>query len=772
MKRFRLASSPTLLFLLWFAPSGVTPSKPSLDEPFSSSFVKLQHAPCVTLFHRKGRVGCGTAESGNPQEGVIVYFDGSLPQSDDYPYVVVMEDYDLTQQSLQSLIAARGGLLQGILVLNSTSSEHKFYSPDSNYPQGYGTPSEQVQYGNYQYKWNPNGQDIFALDLFGVPVSYVMDSDVADSLRDEAQANMQQLGISDDRIVASFSYYMGGDAIDSATCLQWKDVDGTWAPKCLPLGGNSVWATAGTPPNPNKNANPRPVFLVSTAIDSNSMFHDLAPGANTAASNILTLLMVSKLLGSYVNDYTFDNLSSRIVIAFFQGESFGFIGSRTFLKDLSYFQCSGSLVHSISRMGEKSDFACLNPIRPSMAFANLGKVQGMISVDQVAQQVGDGILYAHADQNKDTMGKFLVAAMMYSKTSSVSVAAASVNSNNGNYPYPPSPLTSLLQTTQGAIGGAVLTGYDYAFSNKVPYHSVFDSAQYQSINLKSIASAATIVARATLAAAYDGGNNYDAETAAQYAVNLIPELSYQDEILVELADCLLYNGNCNLIQRYAQMELNIARTRSGISGLSIGAPLGTPPNYYVGVFNAFYGQPFVQVGENWYGAYNSQDYGNKPSDAVNLMPRQLEATIHGLLNHFLGQGSIINAEDESKALLQCSKLADCADVDYCQSYSEYAVCTGGGYCVCKRAHYHVSLDEALKPAAGKPTGFFEMKENDPGISPVYTEPYWSNDVGIRVFRSVGWLPGFFCLVSGVAAGGTSLFAAFVLKVGLKKDKLY
>src|SRR3569832_88496 len=137
------------------------------------------------------------------------------------------------------------------------------------------------------------------------------------------------------------------------------------------------------------------------------------------------------------------------------------------------------------------------------------------------------------------------------------------------------------------------------------------------------------------------------------------------------------------------MEATNDRTRTGISALGAGPGLGVPPNYYVGVYNYYYGQPFVQVGDNYYGAYNGNDYGNKPdTDAIGMIPRQLEATIHGLLNDYLGRGTVADPEQ----LVACHKLADCAAVDYCQSYGEMPVCTGGGYCVCKRAHYHVALD--------------------------------------------------------------------------------
>jgi len=741
----------------------------ALDEPFSSSFAKLAHAPCVSLFYRNGRLGCGT-EDRSVNVGKLKYFKGDLPEADGN-YVAVIEDYMLTSQTISTLSAARGEYLQGILVLNSTSDNdddqgsHTFYSPDAQSPQGYGTPSEGLQYGYYSYSWNPKGQNLFNHDLYGIPMAYVMDSDVSGSLREEALSDAL-----DASIVAEFNYYMGADEMDSKTCLAWEDSSsGEWSPKCLPLGGSSVWASTGSPPNPNKNnGNKKPVIMVAAGMDSTSMFHDVAPGANTAASNILTLLMAAKLIGDNINDATLDGFNNRIVFGFFQGESYGFVGSRSFLKDKDYpgFQCKGNLVHQVSRLGDESDYACINPVRPSVAFASLGAVAGMISVDQVGHEMGDGVLYVHADQNNDDFGKFVANTFMNSGTNYFSVSKASVNNNNNGYPYPPSPLTSLLSLSEGSVGGAVLTGYDYAFTNKAPYHSHLDSASIIATSRKSVAAAATIIARAAVAAAYDDGS-YDYETASAYALNLIPELDYDDETLGELANCFYYDGECDVVKKYANVEYNNDRTYTGLN-LAGGSVLGTPPNYYVSVYNRWNGQPFVQVGDYVYGAYAGDDYGKRNSDAVGVIPGQLAMTIHGLMNDFLGRGTI-NDDNPGQ---QCSRTSDCGSVDYCDNYGERAVCTGGGMCVCKRAHYHAALDEALKPAAGKPTGYFEFKDNDSGVSPVYTEPFWSNNVGVKVYRDVGWVPGFLTLVGGLAAGGISIFSAFVLKVGLKKEKLY
>ena len=119
----------------------------------------------------------------------------------------------------------------------------------------------------------------------------------------------------------------------------------------------------------------------------------------------------------------------------------------------------------------------------------------------------------------------------------------------------------------------------------------------------------------------------------------------------------------------------------------------------------------------------------------------------------------------------CSKASDCSRVSACDG--EIATCAGQGQCVCPRAHYHVALDEALRPADNMPAGYFVVDENnDAGISPMYTEPFWSSSVGIRVYRKVGFLPGIATLAVGLLVGGGSLLGSFVIRVALKKEKLY
>lgn len=746
---------------------------PSLDQPFQSSFSQLPHAACVSLYHRYGRVGCGTSNRGD-QSGRLQYFDGSYSwRGPGEAFVAVLDEKTFTASSIKSLISHdQNGLLKGILVLNSTkdSEDFPYQSPAAQSPNGANTAASNMTYGNSAYDWNTNGDGLDQMDLFGYPVSYVTDSEVSSYLR--------SLALKDDTessIVADFNYYMGPEDVTSKDCLGWHDKsDGVWRPKCLPLSGTSVWAVAGSPDvssSSSSSSSPRPVIMVATGMDSTSMFHDLSPGANTAASNILTVLMAAKLIGSYVTDNTLDGLHKRILFGFFQGEAYGYIGSRAFLKDVAYpgFSCDAKLtVPASTKLGDKSENACLYPMRPSLEFQKLGKIMGMLAVDQVGLPISDGVLYAHSNGKYGSMSYFLSKVLQSSGTNKFSVTASSASYNkNYGYPYPPTPLIPLLQLSDGYVGGAVLTGYDSAFVSRALYHSHLDSSQYQSFNLDSIAAAATLVARAALAAAYDDGS-MDYESSALYAANLIPQLASDDETLGKLYNCLFVDGQCDYLSNYASVERANEQDRTGVD-YGAGYPLGTPPNYYVGVSDWSYGQPFAQVGGDLYGAYNGNNYGKRNSDAVVMRPRMLSQSIRGLLNDFLGRGSKGFSTGNG---VSCKKSSDCSGISYCSYLGDKGVCSGSNICVCARSHYHVALDEGIEATPGKSTGYFNFRADDQGVSAAYTEPFWSSDVGVKVYRNAGKRAGVITLFSGVLVGFLSFWVTIILRVKMKKDQLY
>ena len=687
------------------------------------------------------------------------------------PFVGIIPDYSFTKENVESLL--QYDTLRGVIVVNSTvsSSDNTFFSPAPNNPQGYGTPSSSLSI-SLQYNWNPSGQSLTVLDLNDVPIVYIQDADLSAYLLQVANDQTEKTYPA---IVAEFNYYMG-PSVTSTECLAWVDNDGQWRPKCLPLGGNSIWATAGSTLNEQENDDKKQVVMIAAAMDGTSFFHDLAPSANGAASNILTVLLASKLIGENMSNDVIDNLSKTIAFALFQGESFGFLGSRAFFRDTHYpgFFCSDeSTAYYDAESGkgafEKGENSCLQPLKPSLAFQKLGEIANMIAIDQVGVLQNDKTFYLHGENAGNAQSSSFVGNVVRECSSSYSMQSSSAVGENDDFygdPLPPSPFTSLLRLSEGNVGGVVLTGYDDAFVNS-RYESHLDNNALNPVDLNAIVSAATILARSAVALAYDGGND-DYEAAAQYAKNIIPELSSSDEYVESLANCLLLDGNCDVWRKYTEMERANERSRSGVD-LGQQVSRGSPPSYYVNVYDASNGQAFVQVNNKWYGSYEGTDFGKNENDVILLRPTALEAGIHGMFNDFLGRGSV---SDENN-LKACSSTPDCSDINYC-SGNDYGVCTGSGKCVCYRSHFHTALDEAITPASNNSTGKF-LSNNDGNYdssleSALYTEPYWAADVGVKVYRDAGDF-GYWALFVGFSCSMGFAALSLFIKNYMKKEKL-
>ena len=113
------------------------------------------------------------------------------------------------------------------------------------------------------------------------------------------------------------------------------------------------------------------------------------------------------------------------------------------------------------------------------------------------------------------------------------------------------------------------------------YHSHLDSvSKRQTIDKDAIASAATLLARTAIAAAYqDGDGAVDAETAAAYALSLLPDPVDPSSTTFEtLYDCLFVDGNCESFLTYGSVERSNDARRTD-TDLGMGVPLGTPPSY-------------------------------------------------------------------------------------------------------------------------------------------------------------------------------------------------
>ena len=433
--------------------------------------------------------------------------------------------------------------------------------------------------------------------------------------------------------------------------------------------------------------------------------------------------------------------------------------------------------------------ACLHPLRADLTFQNLGAVQGMIAVDQVANLGNSKNMYVHGGESTDGgagLAGFLSEVLIeLSADGEYSAQASSVgNQDDGTTPIPPTPLSSLVQLSSAGTGGVVLTGFDDAYMADSLYHSHLDSAsEGQTIDKDAIASAATLVARSAIAGAYQNGNNeIDAETASAYAMEALPDaVSSSSEEFASLYDCLFADGNCQTFVITGSVEANNDGIRTG-SNLGLGVPLETPPNFYTSIYYKDSGQAFVKASGKYYGSMIEgekdpdgevvKNYGDDASDTVLVRPSLLEMSIFGLLNNYLGQGAVTASEDgTSPTLASCSSVNDCAPVSYCSASPLSATCAAG-QCVCgSRSHYHLALDEAITATPNDIVGMFSVDESEQ-YSAMYTEPYWSSSVGCRVYSDAGKDPGIWTASVGFLFSLGCAWFVRRLKAEMVKEKVY
>lgn len=224
-------------------------------------------------------------------------------------------------------------------------------------------------------------------------------------------------------------------------------------------------------------------------------------------------------------------LKKQLVFAVFNGEAWGYLGSRKFLHELDEGAASVNGINSLM-------------------------------IDQVLEigSVGKAILeeypsfYVHAEGNPSASKEILDALQSASKSlgsDNVKVKQAA-SSNPG---VPPSSLMSFIGKNT-STSGVVLEDFDSHFSNRF-YHSYLDNPV--NINSSSIAAAAALVARSLYILASDD-SVVDLITLNTIKVNV--------SLVEELIGCLLTCNpglSCGLVKRFI-------------------SPSNPCPSHYVGVF--------------------------------------------------------------------------------------------------------------------------------------------------------------------------------------------
>ncbi|KAF9429330.1 hypothetical protein BGZ76_001447, partial [Entomortierella beljakovae] len=502
--------------------------------------------PCVRLLNATGAIGC---QSINAASGVLFKTD-SLDDIQQFvsnkglndKYTIIMPYWLLTKSNIESLrstdkLAAIITVVNGTDVpYNSASRPTNINSPDSTCPN--------CEFGLYadsqnQHQWNPTGTGLL-YQSYSFPIYALNTMDLRNTMSYNAvmqAANNNQLnGYNTYPLKAlQFNSFMWA-AQDSATCLRRA-----W---CTPVGGASVWST---PSYNMSSSDGKPIVLVSAAMDSRSLFHDLTLGVESSVAGMVAVLAVAEALSRSTTPL--DTMPKNILYTLFTAEAWGSSGSQRFVQDIS------TPVNCMKPADNGP--GCLFPYFSNLEFEriNPANIDSILEAGQLGgvhtSNGGTPTLYAHIDNiqagaSSGLLNQVLQASDLGNSTGGTSntVSVQAANSDGKQRGLPPSSSMSFLKN-RGNIPTVVLTDFQDQMS---PYTSQDMDDTWDPVNtLNAIQQAASVISKTAWLQA-QGVNDAASMTPEQQQA--IASIQVDNKLIQDLLFCLTLNYSCPLVDGY------------------------------------------------------------------------------------------------------------------------------------------------------------------------------------------------------------------------------
>ncbi|KAF8926196.1 hypothetical protein BGZ58_000101 [Dissophora ornata] len=453
-------------------------------------------------------------------------------------YTVVMPYWLLTSSNVDALRSTKK-LTSIIAVLNGTDAAYvpaarpaNIGSPDSTCPN--------CEFGLYanassQYQWNPTGTGLL-YQQFDFPI-YAWNALGENSAVIQAATMNQLKNYTNYPLKALQFHSLMWGAQDTATCLRKG-----W---CTPVGGASVWST----PSVNiSSTDGKPIVVVSAAMDSRSLFHDLTLGVESSVTGMVTLLAVAEALSR--SSISLDSMPKHILYTLFTAEAWGLSGSQRFVQDISNpVNCikpstagSGCLFPFFSDL----DFQRINPANID-SILEVGQVGGITS-----PAVATPTLYGHIDSLQPTVSAALLKLVVQAGgtlgnsttaiNSTVPVQAA--NADGTQRGLPPSSAMAFLKS-RGSIPTVVLTDYQKQMSS---FTSQDLDDSWDPVNtINAIQQAASVISKTAWLQAQGVS---DATLMTQAQQQAIGSIQVNSQLIQDLLLCMTLNYSCPLVDNY------------------------------------------------------------------------------------------------------------------------------------------------------------------------------------------------------------------------------
>ncbi len=505
------------------------------------------YTACRTFFNTTGRVGCHTKKGGVVAPIYLAEDIESLPKLKNIKekQILVTSSKSMSNGFVR---AVQEYSPTGWIIVDSTNAPYT--------PLSFATPT----------KWNPNSSGLRWNDL-NFPIVFVDNTTSSNDIIKKAQWNDKNNAHDQmNAQVARLDPYVGPKNMNASKCYDLK--------RCKPMGGYSIWSTLG-------EADDREKVLAVTQLDAISLGMGKAIGANAGASGIIALMAAAAVFNQS-NDAI--NYKRQIAFAFFDGESFGHMGSQRFVRDLAQWSCKDSVKgphgYNICTNSYGGGKTFSTRAAPSWywvpeTFSKMNKTKYVVALDQVGRRsttnskVGNsGGMYVHGGVVADAIADadYGLSGMPLHKSN----GDGGDNSDKKN-DLPPSSADAFVKGTHGMKNVkekvsiveeenvVVVTGYNRDVDEVNPYYqTAYDDLS--NINAADLIKIATTVARSLYAMATV--NNIEDSNEMKTAISSAGHLSADPLLVEKLINCTVISWNCDLTKDYIPWMIDIANGKS------------------------------------------------------------------------------------------------------------------------------------------------------------------------------------------------------------------
>jgi nicastrin len=425
----------------------------------------LVGASCFRRLNSTHQTGCSSTFSGSV--GVLHLIRGAddinfvLNNPPSPPYAVVMPTNLFNRENVLQLKDSK--FVSAIVVIETNETLNSF-SHESKCPNQFMsyTKYPTCDIRNPNTTWNPFGTGLL-LEDFQIPIYYLYSRNETQKVIDCFEKfNNHDYKSQNERSLCSVQIktFMSA-ATNSEICVRRTNSNRNMAQTkyCDPLQGRNVYGTLF--PRKTVNSVERTVdakerfILVSTRIDTTSMFDGFGLGAMDSLTSFATLVATAHYLRQITLEL--DNMANKnVLFLLFNGESYDFIGSQRLVYDMK-----------TGNFPDKDYYNLIN-------FTNIDMMIDMGTFDNPNK-----IVIYHAEELKENEAilKFIKNFNYYNQKFNLSIESSEQKTVN----LPPTSAQSFL-TADRSFPALILNSADK--TNRF-YHSIFDDAENLGYNYKN-----------------------------------------------------------------------------------------------------------------------------------------------------------------------------------------------------------------------------------------------------------------------------------------------